>query len=64
MQIDKQAPENPPFMYLIASWVVNQLVAASMQGLSSIHRVKDHFVPYHHLKKPTNTYFPLVSSGG
>lgn len=36
-------------VYLIASGVVNQLVAASMERLSCIHGVKDHFVSYYNL---------------
>lgn len=38
--------------YLIASWVVYQLMAAGMKGLSSVHRVKDHLVSNHHLDRP------------
>jgi hypothetical protein len=39
-------------LYLIASWVVDQLMAAGMKGLSSVHRVKDHLVSNHHLDRP------------
>lgn len=37
--------------YLIASWVVDQLVAACMQRLSGVHRVKDHFVSNDNLQE-------------
>jgi hypothetical protein len=39
------------FPYLIAAWVVHQLMAAGMERLASIDRVQNNLVTYDHLQR-------------
>lgn len=53
---------------LIASRIIHELVCTGMERLTSIHWVKDHFVPDHHLKTHTkqtshNAHTEVIGSG-
>ena len=55
LQINREYPggcklSSAGLLYLIASWIIHQLVAAGVQGLPSVHRVEDHLIADHHLQ--------------
>lgn len=43
--------------YLIAAWVIHQLMGAGMQRLASVDRVQDHLVTYDHLERKEQQSF-------
>jgi hypothetical protein len=45
-----------PISYLFAAWIINEVIVASMEGLSSIHRVQHNFVTNHNLQKNNNVF--------
>lgn len=45
------------FPYLIAAWVIHQLMGAGMQRLASVDGVQDHLVTYDHLERKEQQSF-------